>query len=181
MNKNMKTGLRGGKQRGIALIMALIIILVVSLVIASTLYVITHSTSMSGAGKRYETASQAADGAVEVMKDSISLLIGGAPESSLNFLTKTSSANLSTAAMNSGVIYTATLTLPGTTGKYDATVSVERLFTKLIAGSRVEFPPSAAVPGGEGIYFRISTNVTGAGPNNSTTTAETTAVYRFVN
>ena len=72
-----------GNERGIALVMALIITLVVFLLIMSTIYVTTTSTKISGAGKRYASASEAADGAVEVMKDAINLTTYGEPISSL--------------------------------------------------------------------------------------------------
>jgi len=163
--------------KGIALVMALIITLVVFLLIMSTIYVTTTSTTISGAGKRYASASEAADGAVEVMKDAINLTMYGEAISTLPFDPATTSG-LVTALSQNNVPTDVTLTLTGTVlaSSYTAKITVERLYSKSIPGGRLEFGRSAGGSGGTAVFFRISTIVTG--PNNST--AETTALYRFV-
>ena len=167
------------KSRGIALVTALIITLVVFMLIMSTIYMITSSTTKSGAGKRYATAQEAADGAVEVMKDSIGLVLLNTPVSSLTYLT-VASGNLTTTIVEGGPanVSTVNIILPGTelTNYYKATVTIERLYSRALPGSRVEFARSGSGVGGTAVYFRISTVVTG--PNN--TKAETTALYRYV-
>jgi Tfp pilus assembly protein PilX len=161
--------------KGIALVMALIITLVVFLLIGSTLYVITQSTRISGAGKRYATAAEAADGAVEVMKDAINLVMYGEPASSLPM---SNTSGLVDALATDNTPATVNLNLPSTSffNSYQAKITVERLYTKALPGGRIEFARSAGGAGSTAVYFRISTVVTG--PNN--TKAETTALYRFV-
>ncbi len=70
-------------KNGVALVAALVITLAVAVLTIGTLYVVTQSTAMSGAGKRYATASEAADGSIEVMKAAIQLLANGEPAASL--------------------------------------------------------------------------------------------------
>lgn len=164
------------RSNGIALVMALIITAVVLLLIISTMYVITSSTKMSAAGKRYATASEAADGAVEVMKDSINLVMYGEPISSLPLQ---DTAQLINAITTLGQPTTVSLNLSGTGlfQVYTAQITIERLYSKVIPGGRIEFARSAGGSGGTAIYFKISTAVTDSKTN---TKAETTAVYRFV-
>ncbi len=177
MRKTDNSLLNKCNQKGIALVLALVITMIVMIMIVSTMYVINRSTSMSGAGKRYQTASAASDGAVEVMKDSIGLLINGEPESVLPFTIATP-GSLVNSILNVGSPVTVTLTLPGTdlSTNYPTSITIERVFTKSIPGSRIQFPPSSGGAGGEGVYYRINTVVTG--PNNAR--AETTALYRYV-
>jgi hypothetical protein len=160
--------------RGIALVLALIITLVVFLLVGSTLYVINQSTKISGAGKKYATASEAADGAVEVMKDAINLVMYGEP---VGTLPMTDTDGLVNALALNNMPATVTLTLPGGAGftSYTAKITVERLYTKALPGGRIEFARSAGGAGSTAIYFRITSVVTG--PNN--TKAETSALYRF--
>lgn len=163
--------------RGIALVMALIITLVVFLMIGSTMYVIQNSTKISGAGKRYTSASEAADGAVEVMKNSINLIMYGEP---INSLPLTNASGLLTAITLEGAANATTvnLNLAGTgMTNYTASITLERLKTKTIPGGRLEFARSAGGSGGTAIYFRISTVVEELG---SHTKAENTVIYRFV-
>lgn len=164
-----------GNERGIALIMALIITLVVFLLIMSTIYVTTTSTKISGAGKRYASASEAADGAVEVMKDAINLTAYGEPISSLPL---TDTSDLENALSNVNHATQVTLNLSGTSlfQTYTAHIIVERLYSQAIPGGRLEFARSAGGSGGTAVYYRINAVV--IGPNNSR--AETTALYRFV-
>jgi len=168
-------GLAIGNERGIALIMALIITLVVFMLIMSTMYVTTISTKISGAGKRYASASEAADGAVEVMKDAINLVSYGDPITSLPM---TDTSGLANALTNINAPTKVTLNLSGTSlfQTYKAEIIVERLYSQALPGGRLEFARSAGGSGGTAVYYRISTIVTG--PNNSR--AETTALYRFV-
>jgi Tfp pilus assembly protein PilX len=164
-----------GNERGIALVMALIITLVVFLLIMSTVYVTTTSTKISGAGKRYASASEAADGAVEVMKDAINLTTYGEQISALP-LTNTSGLATALSQINSPT--KVTLNLSGTSlfQTYTAEIVVERLYSQAIPGGRLEFARSAGGSGGTAVYYKINAVVTG--PNNSR--AETTALYRFV-
>lgn len=164
-----------GNERGMALVMALIITLVVFLLIMSTVYMTTTSTRISGAGKRYASASEAADGAVEVMKDAINLITYGDPTSSLPLSNTT---GLLTALTQINTPTKVTLNLSGTSlfQTYTAEIVVERLYSQAIPGGRLEFARSAGGSGGTAVYYKINAVVTG--PNNSR--AETTALYRFV-
>ena len=159
--------------RGVALVMALVISLAVSLLIISTIYFIIQSTNMSGAGKRYETASEAADGAVEVMKDAVSLILMGEPVSSLPIVDADTPC-LVDSILNENKSCTVFLTLPGDSlfTRFSAGISVTRLYTTSV-GSRIEFARSGS---GDAVYFRINTVVTGPGGAR----AETTSPYRHV-
>lgn len=165
--------------KGIALVTALIISLLVFMLITSTLYVITSSTGMSGAGKRYSTAAEAADGSVEVMKEAINLILSGEPVSSLPFTEK--EGKLVDAVLVGGPANVANveITLPGSglSSRYAATVTVERLYAKTLSGGRIEFARPGSNAGTTAVYFRISVRVEGKGAG---TRAETTALYRFV-
>jgi len=162
-------------QSGIALLMALIITVVVFLMVGSTMYMITQSTSISGAGKRYATASEAADGSVEVMKDAINLLLYGEPVTNLPL---GNTGNLVNAITELNQPTTVSINLPASAffSKYTASITVERLAVRALPGGRLEFARSAGGAGGTAIFYRISTVVTGPG----NTKAETTALYRFV-
>jgi hypothetical protein len=179
----MMFGPRNNPQGGVALVTALIITTVVFLLIMSTLYVITMSTNISGAGKRYATCSEAADGGVEVMKEVINLTMFGDPISSLDISGTTSgTTTLTDVIMGFGTstsIDTLTITLPSTglLSRFSLNVTLERLYDIISPGGTPRFPPEVGGGGGShGIYYRIST--TCEGPNN--TKAETTVVYRYV-
>ena len=142
--------------RGIALLTALIITLVVFMLIGSTLYVITSSTNISGAGKQYATASEAADGAVEVMKEAIGLIMQSEPADSLPLR---GTEDLAAVVLVGGSTEV-TLDLPaGLISRYTARITVERLYAKMVPGSRIEFPPQSSTAGSMAVYFRISTAV----------------------
>lgn len=164
-------------EKGIALVMALVISLVVMLIITGVLYFIIQSTTMSGAGKRYATAAEAADGAVEVMKDTINLIMVG---ESVSYITSTlpvvdaATPCLLDAVLTENQICTTTITLPGTVSGFTATVVFERLYSSTLPGGRLEFARGGGAPT-TGIYYRINTVVAGAGG----TRAETTALYRL--
>jgi hypothetical protein len=162
--------------KGIALVTALLISLAVMVLIISTLYFIVHSTSISGAGKRYATASEAADGAVEVMKEAINLMLMGEPVSSLPIV-DASTPCLVEAMLNNNISCATTLTLPGTDmfTQYTATITVMRLYSSSLPGSRLEFAKSGSGGPTTAVYFRINTVVTGP----AGTRAETTALYRY--
>ncbi len=174
MNSKLKT------DGGVALVTALIITAVVFLLIMSSLYVITSSTSISGAGRRYATASEAADGAVELAKDTISLTwrIEDLPSIVPAGPCEGKSYDLSYAAQNLNNPCTKTITLPGTMNEYyKATVTIEYLYSTGQAGSRIEFPPRfVGGMSGVGLYYRITTIVTDKKKN---TTAENSVLYRF--
>lgn len=161
-------------ERGVALIMALTITLVVFMLIMSTAYVTTTSTRISGAGKRYATASEAADGAVEVMKEAIHLALYGEPIIDFPF---TNATGLEQALSQNNAPATMTLNLSGTSlfQNYSAEIVLERLAQQTLPGSGAGFAMPAGGSGGTAVYYKINAVV--IGPNNSK--AETTAVYRF--
>ena len=165
------------EERGVALVAALMISLSVMLLIVSTVYFVLHSTSMSGAGKRYVTASEAADGAVEVMKDSIHLIIMGEPVSSLPIV-DSSPPCLVDSVLSEQTSCTTSLTLPGSSlfSDYNAQITVMRLYASWLPGSRLEFARAGGGAPTTAVYFRINTVVKGPGG----TRAETSALYRYV-
>jgi len=164
--------------RGIALVAALVITLAVSVLIIGTLYVVTQSTIMSGAGKRYATVSEAADGSIQVMKDAIQLIAKGEPVSSLPIVDANPACLVDSILFNENVGCTTTLTLPGSDifSSYSANITVTRLYASPLPGSRLEFPKPSGGPPSTAIYYRISAIVTGPGG----TRAETSALYRYV-
>lgn len=168
---------KGLNEKGIALVMALVISLAAMLLIVSTLYFIIQSTGMSGAGKRYATASEAADGAVEVMKDAINLILMGESTPSLPVVDAATPC-LVNSVLTENISCTTTLTLPaGLFTDYTATITFMRLYSVTLPGGRLEFARAGtgASPT-TGIYYRINTIVTGPGG----TRAETSALYRYV-
>jgi len=164
--------------KGIALVSALLISLAVMLLVMSTLYFVTQATNMSGAGKRYSTASEAADGAVEVMKDAVNLIMMGEPVSSLPIQDASPPCLLDSVLFDENTDCKTTLTMPGTGffDDYKASMTVTRLYTTALPGSRAEFARAGGGAPTTAVYFRINTVVTGAG----STRAETTALYRYV-
>jgi hypothetical protein len=161
-------------EQGIALVIALMISLAVMVLIISTLYFVTQSTSMSGAGKRYATASEAADGAVEVMKDAVNLILVGEPVDSLPIADNDPPCLLN-AVFSDDQSCTTTLTLPGTVGDFNASIVIMRLYSSPIPGGRIEFARAGGGAPTTAIYYRINTIVTGKGG----TRAETSALYRY--
>lgn len=165
-------------QRGVALVMALIVTLVAFLLIASVIYMTTQSVSMSGAGKRYATAQQAADGAAELLKELTlyamnketinDVNIGGPGLDDLHKVSK----NLNGATITRSI----DITLPGTglLSSFKATGTVEYTGDGVYEGSTVRFPPEYGVSSGTFANFRISTFV--EGPEN--TRGETVVYYR---
>lgn len=166
------------QERGVALVAALVITLAVTVLIMGTLYVVTQSTMMSGAGKRYATASEAAAGSIEVMKAAIQLIAMGEPVNSLPIVDADPSCLVDAVLFNENMPCTTTLTLPGTDifSSYSAEIIVMRLYASPLPGNRLEFPKSGGGPPSTAIYYRINAIVTGAGG----TSAETSALYRYV-
>lgn len=175
------SGLRVPNQKGVALLMALIITLVVFLLIGSTIYMVTLSTTMSGAGKRYASASEAADGAVNIVKESINLARGGeqvlgAYKNSGNCI---EGSTIQDRITKGSLACTAELDLPGTFGaSYEGMVSVQRVFTADAHGSRIEFARAGGSGGGGRlIFYRITVLVKGKNPSDAT--AENSVLYRY--
>jgi hypothetical protein len=164
--------------RGVALVAALVITLAVSVFIIGTLYVVTQSTMMSGAGKRYATASEAADGSIEVMKASIQLIASGEPVTSLPIVDSNPACLVDAVLFKENEPCTTTLTLPASDffSSYSANITVTRLYASPLPGNRLEFPKSGGGPSSTALYYRINAIVTGQGG----TRAETTALYRYV-
>lgn len=163
--------------KGVALVMALIIGLAVLVIATGIIYFIIQSTIMSGAGKRYTTASEAADGAVEVMKDAINLILMGESIGSLLNNNCDEGYTLVDAVLTENLPCTTTLNLSGTAlfTDYNATITVMRLYSATIPGGRLEFARAGGGAPTTGVYFRINTVVTGPGG----TTAESSALYRY--
>ena len=165
-------------QRGIALIMALLVSVAIMALITGTLLMINRSTQVSGAGKVYSTAEEAADGAVNILKDSINLAMWG--ETITNRVSNTclsgsTAATLTAAALVDGSTCVTRIILPGTMDSYDATVTLERLYSVIPPGARLEFSRASGGTSSAMIFFRITTKV--VGPKN--TTAENSVLYRF--
>ncbi len=162
---------------GIALVAALVITLAVTILITGTLYVVTQSTTMSGAGKRYTTASEAADGSIEIMKSAIQLIANGETADSLPISDSTPACLADVILFSENVPCTTKLTLPGSDmfSSYSATLTLTRLYASPLPGHRIEFPKSGGSTS-TAIYYRINAVVTGAGG----TRAETSALYRSV-
>lgn len=58
-------------ERGVALLMVMVISAIVLIIMASMIYMLTTSTEISGLSKRYASASEAAQGAQDVLKRTI--------------------------------------------------------------------------------------------------------------
>ncbi|NWF97759.1 MAG: hypothetical protein HXY52_02325 [Nitrospirae bacterium] len=160
-------------ENGIALVTALIISLVVMLLISGTIYFLVISTGIAGAGKRYSTAEEAADGAVQLMENAINLVMLGDRIEDLPFSDHSSCLVKSVIEGNKDC--TVTLILPGIEifKPYHADITVRRLYSIQSPGSDLDFAKSK----GSSVFYRINTVV--AGPD--ATRAETTVLYRYVN
>lgn len=165
-------------KKGVALVAALVITLAVTVLILGTLYVVTQSTAMSGAGKRYATASEAADGSIEVMKASIQLIANGEAIGSLPIVDANPPCLADAVLFNDNQPCTVMLTLPGNDlfVNFTAHITVTRLYTSPLPGNRIEFPRSSDRPSSTAMYYRINATVTGPGGAR----AETSALYRCV-
>ncbi|HWR73734.1 MAG TPA: pilus assembly PilX N-terminal domain-containing protein [Nitrospirota bacterium] len=181
-NKASRVPARRNAEKGIALVMALIISLVAFLIVATTLYLVTQSATMSGAGKVYESAEKAGDGSMDVMKnyirevnrESTSLpqvfTTAGGQCLGQSYSLRDVIANLVDAPCN------VSLMLPGVSGAYTSTITVSRLYAKRPPGSRIVFAEIAGPASKVAVFYRIVTRV--EGPNNAV--AENVAVYRYV-
>ncbi len=159
-------------ERGVALVTALLMSVTILVLALGVLYLIIQSNTLSGAGKRYATATEAADGAIEATKDDINQTLWGNTSTTMF----QGSACFSNSLLTNNTPCTSNKTLLGTgSTSYNATITVERLYSLVIPGSTTQFPPSAAGAPSRAVYFRITSKV--AGPNN--TTAENSALYRF--
>lgn len=161
-------------EKGAALIMALLISAVIMIMAAAVLYFVRQSTTMSGVGKRYATAAQAADGAIEVLKDTINLVQH--TEDPANVF---EAGNCIVTAIRNegpqGACNSTTIILAGIDGNYRADVTITNLFPATFPGGRLEFARSGGGAASSGIFYRITTRVTG--PNNEV--AENAALYRY--
>lgn len=168
-------------QRGIALVMALLVSVAIMALITGTLLMIDRSTQISGAGKVYGTAEEAADGAVNIMKDSINLSLWGEPMASVfendGICANNTATNLDAAALVDGSVCVTSINLAGTAldTRYTATVTLERLYSVIPPGARLEFSRASGGASSALIFYRISTKV--EGPNGIT--AENSVLYRF--
>ncbi len=159
-------------KNGVALVTALVISLVVMVLISGTIYFLVISTGISGAGKRYSTAEEAADGAVQVMEDVINLLMIG--DKIENLPISDNSSCLVKSIVAGDIECTVSLILPDTEifKYYHADIAVKRLYSVQSPGSDLDFTKSK----GSSVFYRINTVATG--PDG--TKAETTVLYRYV-
>lgn len=159
-------------KNGIALVTALVISLVVMLLISGTIYFLIISTGIAGAGKRYSTAEEAADGAVKIMEDVINLLMIGDKIEDLPI--SDNSSCLVKSIIVGDKECTVSLILPGTEifKPYNADITVKRLYSIQSPGSDLDFTKSK----GSSVFYRINTIVTGP----DAAKAETTVLYRYV-
>lgn len=171
-------------ERGAALITSLLVSMAILAIAFGVLYVISMSTSMSGAGKRYATAAEAADGAIEMAKDSINIIKRGggtgdiAPAMNVTCGSGGGTTSLVTAINNQGVeCRDLPLNLSGTTigTTYTARVSVTQIFSTAQIGSGLEFGRGGPTGSTVILYYRISVKVDGS----DKTRAENAALYRF--
>lgn len=167
-------------QKGIALVMALLVSVAIMALITGTLLMIDRSTQVSGAGKVYGTAEEAADGAVNILKDAINLAMWGEPMADNVFAddgacSSGTVANLDAAVLANGSVCVTSIELPGTMDNYTATIVLERLYSVIPPGARLEFSRASGGASSALIFFRISTKV--VGPNGIT--AENSVLYRF--
>jgi hypothetical protein len=167
------------EEKGVALVIALIVSVAIMAMVTGMLYMIGQSTAMSGAGKSYATAEEAADGSVNILKDAVNMTLWGEALPDGTYADSGGNedkACVSNAILNPGTVCTTTVVLPGAIGSpFTATVTVERLFTISLPGSRLEFARAASGVASSAIFFRITSSVTGPGGS----TAENSVLYRF--
>lgn len=166
-------------EAGIALVMAMLMSLAIMALAAGVLYFVNQSSRMTGAGKRYVSASEAADGAVQLVKETVNLTlrtdIVGLDDLMAASFAQPDADCLGAAIWDTGTpCLNAALTLPGTMGgDYDATLSLSRLYSTPIPGMSVIFPPAGL--SSTAIFYKITATVTG--PND--TEADVSVLYRF--
>ena len=161
-------------QKGVALVTALIMSFAIMVMATGILFFINVSTNMSGAGKRYATAAEASDGAVDLIKDTINMTLWGEPPASGKF---PDIPCLTNAITTEGSSCTTTITLPSALsgGGYTANITIKRLYSVTMPGGRIEFARSAGGASSTAIFFRVTTLVTG--PDSAS--AENSVLYRF--
>lgn len=161
-------------QRGAAVIIALILSAAVLAISSGVLDVSTRSTEISGSGKSYRTVAEAADGSINVIKDAINYRVNG---DSLASVIDDSSNCFDSALITAGSSCDLALTLPSSLGgHYSASITLEKLYSQVKVGGRLEFPPSTGGSGNDlATYYRIS--ALAVGPNN--VRAEKTVLYRL--
>jgi len=173
-------------ESGIALVLALIMSLAIMAMAAGVLYFVNQSTHISSAGKNYTTASGAADGAVNLMKDVINLTLRADPDLANLLAQVTPVAQVTSVGSPVCVIETAVInndtwnegtpcvsTVDMGNG-FIATISLAHLY-KLGLGT-LEFASSTGT-GTSATFYKISVQVTG--PNNAS--ADSSMLYRFIN
>lgn len=168
-------------QDGIALVMALIITLVAFLVVASTLYLVSRSVTMSGAGKTYATADEAADGTLDLLKEYINA-VNFAEDDLPNIFTSPNCQEgipISQAIISFDISpCTLTLDLPAVVGaSYTANVTLQRMGLGSREGNPIFPEKKVGRGGGVPILYRILVHVENRATGAS---AENVAVYRFV-
>jgi hypothetical protein len=167
---------RLSNQTGFALVTAIIISFAVFSLIIGILYFATKSTTMSGAGKRYATACEAADGAIEMMKDGVmhsDSLPPGFPTTCNESYAFSYAVGIPSTACTMNIA-----SLQGTVlgTSYQATAKIYMAATYMVPGWKIDFPPtgSAGMSGMAKIY-RINMKVTGA--NNAG--CENSVLFRY--
>jgi hypothetical protein len=169
-------------EKGIALVMALIISLVAFIVVGTTLYLVTQSVTMSGAGKTYATAEECSDGAVMIAKEVIIYVQNRRPPPDVftSAVCEGQTTPLQYAIMDPALgPCKVTLYLPGAAGtSYEAQVIFQKLFAGPGPGGRIVFGES-----GEGAgkaikqFYRL---VTRCENRQTGASAENSVFYRFV-
>jgi len=171
---------RLASEGGIALVFALIMSLAIMAMAAGVLYFVNQSTQISGAGKNYATASEAADGAVNLMKDVINLTLRADPDLA-DLLTQTWEDPPACIATAEAVLNNDTwdetnpcLATVDMGNGFIANVSLAHLYR--LGFGTVEFASSTGT-GSSAVFYKISVQVTG--PNNAS--ADSSMLYRFIN
>lgn len=160
-------------EKGVALVMALIISLGIMVLVTGVLYFTFQSTRMSGAGKRYSTAEEAADGAVEIIKDAIIKTQRTEPIPSI--INEPDPPCFINATLTRFATCDTTITLPGEVNTYTAKASIQNLFRVTIPGSRLEFARAGGAAA-TAVYYRIIIIVEDQYGNAS---AENSILYRY--
>lgn len=164
-----------GNQKGIALVVALLISAALLATALGVLHFVERSTAMSGVGRVYATAEEAADGAANLMRDVINLTMWGSP---IPDVFSDPEACLEEAIFgNAGTTCPVGLSLPASLGEgnYAAQVTVERLYSIVLPGGRIEFAAAGSGVNTTAVFYRIISRVTG--PRG--TSAESSVLYRF--
>lgn len=160
-------------EKGVALVMSLIISLGIMVLVTGVLYFTFQSTRMSGAGKRYSTAQEAADGAVEIIKDAIIKTQRTEPIPAI--ITEPDPPCFLNATLTRFATCDTTITLPGAVVDYTVTATVQNLFRMALPGSRIEFARAGGAAA-TAVYYRITVSVV---DSTGTASAENSILYRY--